>query len=72
MSVALAKQTFASLNEHLASGQTLPIEWTCQYCYKNHKGDLLKKVQTIRISTDDKQILQLLGVDDNLFAVIAI
>lgn len=58
------------LEQHLLQRTPFPFQWNCQYCGKQHHGDLIKKVHLVRASTENDQIIELMDSDAKQFAVI--
>jgi len=48
------------------------MEWHCDYCRKQHTGNLLKKLQSAVSSVDDKNVLELLGSNGDRVAVLQV
>ena len=68
-------ELFADIENSLARGSPLPIEWQCSLCEEIHKGNLLKKITHARKEYDLKECvpdIALLGTDNKVHSVIEI
>ncbi|XHR97426.1 hypothetical protein ACFJIV_12670 [Mucilaginibacter sp. UC70_90] len=68
---AFTAEIVSLLNRNILTNTPFQITWDCIHCKSQHTGDLLKKVQSIKVNDIDGT-LQLMDDKSKLFAVICI